>query len=198
MIQAHQIASYIAHILNVYSLPSGSYWLTEFGLWMDSVIKPFKSSDINILPEEEARGWSNYKPPEEKWVMTMNVTKKKKKKRTAVTAQRSWICFVSLPILSVGLLCTCLKMAKGVYFIPWFWRENWGNIHEKRRDDESWEPLCRAYRRMRCSWSLGVSLNLAMPLESLPLILQLSFISRVSAGVRVRVFPKRWYDAFVV
>lgn len=46
---------------------------------MDSVIKPFKSSDINILPEEEARGWSNYKPPEEKWVMTMNVTKKKKK-----------------------------------------------------------------------------------------------------------------------
>lgn len=47
---------------------------------MDSVIKPFKSSDINILPEEEARGWSNYKPPEEKWVMTMNVTKKKKKK----------------------------------------------------------------------------------------------------------------------
>ena len=46
---------------------------------MDSVIKPFKSSDINILPDEEARGWSNYKPPEEKWVMTMNVTKKKKK-----------------------------------------------------------------------------------------------------------------------
>lgn len=115
---AHQIASYIAHILNVYSLPSGSYWLTEFGLWMNSVIKPSKSSDINILSEEETRRWSNYKP-EEKWVMTMNVTKRKKK-WTAVMSQRTWICFVSLPIISIGLLCTCLKMAKGVYFIPWF------------------------------------------------------------------------------
>ena len=147
---AHQIASYIAHILNVYSLPSGSYWLTEFGLWMDSVIKPSKSPDINILPEEETRHWYNYKPPEEKCVMTMNVTKKNKK-WTAVMSQRTWIWFVSVPILSIGLLCTCLKMAKDVCFIPWFWRENWGNIHGKRRDDEYWEQLCRVYCLMRCS-----------------------------------------------
>lgn len=77
MTQTPEVASYIIRISNVYSLPNGLYCLTEFGLLMGSVIKAFKSTDINILPEEETRTWSNYKPLEEKWVMSTNVAKEK-------------------------------------------------------------------------------------------------------------------------